>query len=161
MFRSRAHLPEKLIFSDQYLGNDQISFTLNFSKSFAHICGQAYLFQRLGRAGYTQVISDCHAVAMGLAAAIAATGKFIVRSPVSPEPGLPLVAFSLADNYVFNEFDVAEVLREHGWVVPAYPLAKGAEIYRVLRVVCREDFSPGLAGKRERERERRRARERG
>lgn len=32
-----------------------------------------------------------------------------------------------------------------GWVVPAYPLAKGAEEHKVLRVVCREDFSPGLA----------------
>jgi hypothetical protein len=24
MFRSRAHLPDKLIFADQYLGNDQV-----------------------------------------------------------------------------------------------------------------------------------------
>ena len=72
--------------------------------------------------------------------------RFIVRSPVAPEPGLPLVAFSLKERGVgYDEFDVAEVLREHGWVVPAYPLAKGAQQYKVLRVVCREDFSPGLA----------------
>ena len=32
MFRSRRFLPESLVFHDSYLGNDQISFTLNFSK---------------------------------------------------------------------------------------------------------------------------------
>ena len=32
MFRSRKFLPESLVFHDSYLGNDQISFTLNFSK---------------------------------------------------------------------------------------------------------------------------------
>jgi hypothetical protein len=52
---------------------------------------------------------------MGLATALTATGRFIVRSPVAPEAGLPLVAFSLKERGVgYDEFDVAEVLREHG-----------------------------------------------
>ena len=56
-----------------------------------------------------------YAVAMGLATALTATGRFIVRSPVAPEAGLPLVAFSLKERGVgYDEFDVAEVLREHG-----------------------------------------------
>lgn len=107
----------------------------------------AYLFQRLGRAGYRQVMEDCTAVAQGLATALADSG-FTIRSPRVPTPGVPLVAFSLGDDkrgQGFDEFDVADVLRERGWVVPAYPLAKGAENITVLRVVCREDFSPGLA----------------
>jgi len=33
MWRSRAHLPESLVFHDAYLGKDQITITLNFSKS--------------------------------------------------------------------------------------------------------------------------------
>ena len=32
IFRSKAFLPESLVFHDNYLGTDQISFTLNFSK---------------------------------------------------------------------------------------------------------------------------------
>ena len=92
-------------------------------------------------------MEDCTAVAQGLATALADSG-FVIRSPRAPTPGVPLVAFSLPDGrrgQGFDEFDVADVLREHGWVVPAYPLAKGAEDMTVLRVVCREDFSPGLA----------------
>ena len=41
MFRSRKYLPESLVFHDSYLGNDQISFTLNFSKGASQIIGQA------------------------------------------------------------------------------------------------------------------------
>ena len=41
MFRSRKYLPESLVFHDSYLGNDQISFTLNFSKGASQILGQA------------------------------------------------------------------------------------------------------------------------
>lgn len=42
IFRSREWLPESLIFHDSYLGIDQISFTLNFSKSAAPIIAQYY-----------------------------------------------------------------------------------------------------------------------
>ena len=32
IFRSKEYLPDNLVFHDSYLGIDQISFTLNFSK---------------------------------------------------------------------------------------------------------------------------------
>ncbi len=32
IFRSKEFLPDNLVFHDSYLGIDQISFTLNFSK---------------------------------------------------------------------------------------------------------------------------------
>ena len=38
-------------------------------------------------------------------------------------------------------FDIADRLRQRGWVVPAYTLAPGCEHIRVLRALCREDFS--------------------
>lgn len=148
LFRSRDHLPESLIFEDKYLGNDQISFSLNFSKTAAQIVGQAYIFQRLGRAGFQQVIRSCHDVSQALAAALASTGDFVIHSPAAPTPGVPLVSWSIADHKKglgFTEFDLADVLRERGWVVPAYPLAQGAEHITVLRAVCREDFSPAMA----------------
>ncbi len=35
MWRSRAYLPASLVFHDAYLGKDQITITLNFSKGAA------------------------------------------------------------------------------------------------------------------------------
>ena len=32
IFRNKAFLPDSLVFHDNYLGTDQINFTLNFSK---------------------------------------------------------------------------------------------------------------------------------
>lgn len=42
IFRSKKYLPESLVFHDNYLGTDQISFTLNFSKGASQIIGQYY-----------------------------------------------------------------------------------------------------------------------
>ena len=104
----------------------------------------AYLFQRLGRAGYRQVMEDCTAVAQGLATALADSG-FTIRSPRVPTPGVPLVAFSLGDDkrgQGFDEFDVADVLRERGWVVPRLPAGQGRrKHHRPARRVPRRLFA--------------------
>lgn len=42
LWRSRQHLPECLVFHDNYLGKDQITFTLNFSKAAMNVVGQLY-----------------------------------------------------------------------------------------------------------------------
>lgn len=59
--------------------------------------------------------------------------------------GLPLVAFRLDPKLDFDhdEFAIAHVLRERGWVVPAYTMAPHSEKLKLLRVVVREDFSRG------------------
>jgi glutamate decarboxylase len=149
LFRSAAMLPKELCFVDKYLGNEQVTATFNFSKSAAQMVGQAYMFLRLGRAGYAQVIGDCLRVSDALAAGIEALGSFFeIISARAPTPRVPLVAFALtraARARGYDEFDVADRLRERGWVVPAYPLAPGAEDRTVLRVVCRSDFSIALA----------------
>ena len=38
VFRSKEFLPDNLVFHDSYLGIDQISFTLNFSKRCSSQC---------------------------------------------------------------------------------------------------------------------------
>jgi glutamate decarboxylase len=48
MWRSRAHLPDSLVFHDSYLGKDQVTVTLNFSKSAMNVVGQLYQFIRMG-----------------------------------------------------------------------------------------------------------------
>jgi glutamate decarboxylase len=58
---------------------------------------------------------------------------------------VPLVAFSLKDNSSHKEFEVSEMLRRFGWIVPAYTMPPDAQHVTVLRVVIREDFSRTLA----------------
>ena len=41
IFRSKAFLPDSLVFHDNYLGTDQISFTLNFSKGASQMRTQS------------------------------------------------------------------------------------------------------------------------
>lgn len=114
----------------------------------------SYMFLRLGRLGYQQVLGDCWRVSSALADMLSATGAFDVVSPRAPEPGVALVAFRLSAsrrNRGFDEHDLSDGLRERGWIVPAYPLPAGTEEEEgvaaptVLRVVCRADLSFVLA----------------
>lgn len=70
------------------------------------------------------------------------TGRFDI---VSKDNGVPLVAFSLKDNGRHDEFEVSDLLRRFGWIVPAYTMPPDAQHITVLRVVIREDFSRTLA----------------
>lgn len=67
------------VFHVNYLGGDQASFTLNFSKGAGTIVGQYYNLIRLGRTGYTQVMANCMANAHYLRQKLVATGKVCVR----------------------------------------------------------------------------------
>ncbi|XP_026440296.1 glutamate decarboxylase 1-like [Papaver somniferum] len=64
---------------------------------------------------------------------------------VSKDIGVPLVAFSLKDHTNYTEFDISDMLRRFGWIVPAYTMPPDAQHITVLRVVIREDFSRTLA----------------
>ena len=83
-------------------GTDQINFTLNFSKGASQIVAQYYQFLRLGRAGYTKIMQNCHAVAMYLQKALEDTGYFTIISARDPVPMLPLATFSLKSEFRLN-----------------------------------------------------------
>ncbi|VAH86046.1 unnamed protein product [Triticum turgidum subsp. durum] len=142
VWRSKDDLPEELIFHINYLGTDQPTFTLNFSKGASQIIAQYYQMIRLGFEGYKHIMENCQANAAVLREGMEATGRFSI---VSKEDGVPLVAASLKDNTKFSVFDVSENLRKFGWIVPAYTMAPDAEHVAVLRVVIREDFGRSLA----------------
>ena len=59
----------------------------------------------------------------------------------------PLPASTPAAAVGFTVFDVAERLREHGWIVPAYRLAPACSHVAVLRLVVREGLSRDMADK--------------
>ncbi|CAL9124595.1 unnamed protein product [Musa acuminata var. zebrina] len=142
VWRNKEDLPEELIFHVNYLGSDQPTFTLNFSKGSSQIIAQYYQFIRLGFEGYRSIMENCMENAKALKEGIQATGRFEM---VSGGVGVPLVAFSLRDSSRYTVFDVSESLRRFGWIVPAYTMPADAEHMAVLRVVIREDFSRSLA----------------
>lgn len=147
IWRGPEHLPRDLVFNIDYLGAQQSSFTLNFSKGASQVIGQYYQLVRLGRSGYRSIMSNLVRTADHLAASLASLG-FVILSKGSGR-GLPLVAFRLAGpdepagrrHGHYDEFALAHQLRSRGWVVPAYTMAPETNKMKMLRVVVREDFS--------------------
>ena len=141
VWRSPEYLPKELVFNINYLGADQSSFTLNFSKGASQVIGQYYQLIRLGKHGYRAIMSNLTRTADYLSDSLEQLG-FIIMSQKSGT-GLPLVAFRLdpKSNKHYDEFALAHQLRERGWVVPAYTMAPHSEELKLLRVVVREDFS--------------------
>ncbi|CAA3027810.1 glutamate decarboxylase-like [Olea europaea var. sylvestris] len=142
IWRSKEDLPDELIFHINYLGADQPTFTLNFSKGSSQVIAQYYQLIRLGREGYKSIMENCQGNAMVLKGGLEKTGRFNI---VSKDKGVPLVAFSLKDSSRHSEFEVSDLLRRYGWIVPAYTMPPDAQHITVLRVVIREDFSRTLA----------------
>lgn len=63
VWRDPEYLPKELIFNINYLGADQASFTLNFSRGASQIIGQYYQLIRLGKRGYRHIMQYaplCH-----------------------------------------------------------------------------------------------------
>ncbi|VAH71111.1 unnamed protein product [Triticum turgidum subsp. durum] len=142
IWRSKDDLPDELIFHINYLGTDQPTFTLNFSKGASQIIAQYYQLIRLGFEGYKHIMENCKLNAAVLKEGIDATGRFDVLSKAD---GVPLVAIRLKDSTNFSVFDISENLRRFGWIVPAYTMPADAEHVAVLRIVIREDFNRSLA----------------
>ncbi|MCJ1267845.1 hypothetical protein MMC22_007731 [Lobaria immixta] len=141
VWRSPEYLPKELVFNINYLGADQASFTLNFSKGASQVIGQYYQMIRLGKRGYRSIMLNLTRTADYLASCLEHLG-FIIMSKKGGQ-GLPLVAFRLdpEKKHVYDEFAIAHSLRERGWVVPAYTMAPHSEGLKLMRVVVREDFS--------------------
>ncbi|KAK2839203.1 hypothetical protein FQN49_006374 [Arthroderma sp. PD_2] len=141
VWRSTEYLPQELVFNINYLGANQASFTLNFSKGASQVIGQYYQMIRLGKRGYRAIMLNLTRTADYLAASLKELG-FIIMSEGKGR-GLPLVAFRLPPEAEekYDEFAIAHQLRERGWVVPAYTMAPHSEKLKLMRIVVREDFS--------------------
>jgi glutamate decarboxylase len=148
IWRRTEDLPEDLIFHVNYLGVDEPTFNLNFSRTAANVIGQYYQFLRLGVEGYKRIMQTSVDNAKYLAASLASMseGLFIVHSQ-NDQPSLPMVAFSLnpAKNLKFNETTLVHWLRERSWIIPAYTLAANANDITVCRIVVRETFTRNIA----------------
>ncbi|KAF2469730.1 glutamate decarboxylase [Lindgomyces ingoldianus] len=141
VWRDPKYLPKELVFNINYLGADQASFTLNFSRGASQIIGQYYQMIRLGKRGYRSIMLNLTRTADYLAANLEQLG-FIILSERSGN-GLPLVAARIDEDLgkQYDEFAIAHQLRERGWVVPAYTMAPHSEKMKLMRIVVREDFT--------------------
>jgi len=140
IFREKDDLAKDLVFEENYLGKTDATFTLNFSTGSAMVLAQYYNFVRLGREGYKYVIGIMEQNARNLAEQLEAQGNFELIEP--DEEQLPLVAFRLAGEKPYDEFDVAwQLSAERGWMVPAYTLPPNAQDVKVLRALVKETLS--------------------
>ena len=64
---------------------------------------------------------------------------------VAAATDLPVVCLRLRGDPGYTVFDISSALRQRGWIVPAYAMAKDAEHVQVLRIVVREGLSRDLA----------------
>nr|WP_018177601.1 glutamate decarboxylase [Jongsikchunia kroppenstedtii] len=142
VWRTKEYLPEDLVFRVNYLGGDMPTFTLNFSRPGNQVVGQYYNFLRLGRAGYTKVMSTLTDTARWLSSEIAKFPEFEV---ISDGSAIPVIAFQLSGNPEYSVFDISRGLRFHGWQVPGYTMPADATDVAVLRIVVREGFSSAMA----------------
>jgi glutamate decarboxylase len=106
VWRDPKYLPKELIFNINYLGADQASFTLNFSRGASQIIGQYYQLIRLGKRGYRRIMLNLTRTADYLSANLENLG-FIILSQGGGE-GLPLVACRIDEDLGkhYDEFAV-------------------------------------------------------
>ncbi|HEY4426597.1 MAG TPA: glutamate decarboxylase [Solirubrobacteraceae bacterium] len=144
VFRERSDLPDDLVFYENYLGKRDATFTLNFSTGSAMVLAQYYNLVRYGHDGYRYIMETMQYNARALAEEIAATGEFSIIGEEQDEQ-LPLVAFQLAGDHAFDEFDVAaQLAAERGWMVPAYTMPPDAEHVKVMRALVKQTLGHSL-----------------
>ena len=144
VFREKSDLAEDLVFYENYLGKTDATFTLNFSTGSAMVLAQYYNFVRFGHSGYRYIMETMMANTRALAERITEIGAFKLIG--AGEEQLPLVAFQLAEERKFDEFDVASQLAaERGWMVPAYTLPPNANHVKIMRALVKLTLGHTLA----------------
>ncbi len=138
VFREASDLPEDLVFHINYLGGDMPNYSLNFSRPSNSVLLQYFAFLRLGREGYEQIVASVLANAGALAERLSAIdGLTLFNDPKR----FPIVVVRAEDPERIALPLISQLLRERGWIVPAYTLPPNAEHIDVLRMVVKENFS--------------------
>jgi glutamate decarboxylase len=143
IFREKSDLADDLVFYENYLGKTDATFTLNFSTGSSMVLAQYYNFVRWGKAGYRWVMETMQENARSLAKDIDALGKFQIIGV--GEETLPLVAFNLADEHPYDEFDIAvQLSAERGWMLPAYTMPPNAQDVKMMRALVKLNLARTL-----------------
>jgi len=138
IFRYKKDVPDDIVFSVNYLGGQMPTYTLNFSRASNTILAQYYIFLRLGKKGFTNIMQNSIDNAKYLSEKLIATGYF---ESLNPTQLLPVVAIKLKGDHPFTLYMLSDKLRERGWIVPAYSLPANATTIVVMRVVVRQTLT--------------------
>ena len=143
VFRDGDQLPEDLVFYEDYLGERDATFTLNFSGSSAFVHAQYYVFIRLGKQGYRAAARTMQANADHLAKRAQETDALEI---VGGKPSLPLIIARVREGEPFTADElVGELARRRGWLVPAYKMPPANEDQRIIRVLVKINQTRELA----------------
>ncbi|TML05335.1 MAG: glutamate decarboxylase, partial [Actinobacteria bacterium] len=135
VFRDDQQLPEDLVFYEDYLGERDATFTLNFSGSSSFILAQYYNFVRHGRAGYTSLVRAMDTNAAALAGRL---GGMDALELIEGSPRLPLVIARVRPDEPYTGSDlVGELAKRRGWMVPAYQLPPDNDDQQILRMLVK------------------------
>ncbi|KAF9438573.1 hypothetical protein BGZ76_006793 [Entomortierella beljakovae] len=171
LWKSEEYLPSDLVFTLKYLGAEEQTYTINFSRPACFIIAQYYNFLRLGKSGYRAIMENDLSNARFLSYALEDTGLYDVVSDTHRPKGvvgwdkkvpveergkikefneaLPVVSFKFSESFKkenphVKQSSVSVLLRSRGWIIPNYPLPEGELDVEILRVVVRESFSNDL-----------------
>ena len=142
VFREQQDLPQELVFHINYLGGDMPNYSLNFSRPSNSVILQYFTFLRLGREGYREIVASVMANAQALAGKLGAIDGLTLLNDASQ---FPIVVARAEDPEKLDLTLLSRLLRERGWIVPAYTLPPDAEHITVLRLVVKENFSRDMA----------------
>ncbi|KAG0356966.1 pyridoxal phosphate-dependent transferase [Gamsiella multidivaricata] len=125
LWKSEEFLPKELVFTLTYLGAEEQTYTLNFSRPACFMIGQYYNFVRLGKQGYKSIIETDLVNARVLSMALESTGYYdmvsdmhrpkgvfgvehksslesnqkSIKEGIEYNPALPVVSFKLTDSF--------------------------------------------------------------
>lgn len=134
--RTDAQVPEDLIFYEDYLGEKDATFTLNFSGSSSFVLAQYYQFIRLGFSGYSSIVREMTKNRHALAERLEAMDALTVFD--DDKPTLPLLIAKTNPNEPFDSNDlVGELARRRGWLVPAYQMPPDNGDERIMRMLVK------------------------
>jgi glutamate decarboxylase len=142
--RTDDQVPEDLIFYEDYLGEKDATFTLNFSGSASFVLAQYYQFIRYGHSGYSSAVRAMTTNRESLADLLRAEDSLEVFD--DDLPTLPLLILKTHDAEPFDSNDlVGELARRRGWLIPAYQMPPNNENDRIIRMLIKINQTRELA----------------
>lgn len=144
LWKDRSYLPEELIFNVNYLGGEEATMAINFSRSGSQIIGQYYVFVRYGMDGLKLIQSHTQEVALYIAEEIKNMGIFEIYNDAK---NIPIVCYKLKnpEQHRWTLYELADRLGMKGWQVPAYTLPADLTDTLIQRFVVRADLSYNMA----------------
>jgi len=136
IMRDDEQIPEGIVFYEDYLGEKDATFTLNFSGSASFVLAQYYMLIREGREGYTSLVRAMNMNRDALRDRLERIDALEVLG--SDRPMLPLLIAKVNVDEAFTGSElVGDLTRRNGWLVPAYKMPPKNEEQQILRMLIK------------------------